>query len=160
MSCLTKGCLSVLMGDCAQLDLGSMGTRPGTGTGATGSRCNLCHMINSLPNTLLPPRGEVCHTKTGGRTALLYFFGMNVLLKFLLMSLFESPAFGRVKLLVCLLQVGSTWILGITRERHKRAYGNCWLYCKLVVCFALRLLWKHTEMNSNPDVSLLWLLFK
>lgn len=34
MSSCTKRCLSVLMRDCAQLELGSMGTRLGTGTGA------------------------------------------------------------------------------------------------------------------------------
>lgn len=48
MSSRTKRWLSVLMGDCAQLELSSMGTRVGTGTGATESRWTV-----TVPDTWL-----------------------------------------------------------------------------------------------------------
>lgn len=54
MFCYTKSFLSVLMGDCAQLDQGPRLPGP-------NGLCDcayLCRMINGLTSTLLPPGGE------------------------------------------------------------------------------------------------------
>lgn len=97
--------------------------------------------------------------KTGGRTALLFSFGMNVLLKFLLMSLFESPEFGRVMWQVFFYYMFyQHWLLeslpakcGRWSRCHKRVYGKVWLEIKsMVKCypfvygFGTTRIWKHT----------------
>lgn len=124
MSSHRKRCLSVLMRDCTQLDLGSMRTRVGTGNEAVGSRWTLWLAISATWLTAFQTNRclqeeSFATIKTESRAAILFFLLAGIFhWSFAVALIWKSGVWlhkcNYFVFLITILYVVSTRTLGIT----------------------------------------------